>query len=205
MFVCGRDEGITELVIQDTHNADDVDTCEALEEQQVEEDSDQLTLCSTTVEQQHDDVATTTIHVTADGTILEHSEVPDGEIRIQETDEDQLTQQMVITEQNDVDVERLVISSVDADRVLVSEETGQQIVIGQDGQQMVVTRGENGQQLVISEGVDGQQVRGLLLSVCVRWQSKQNIYLDRESWVKILVSGNYVHSILLQFACLCRI
>ncbi|KAK2176265.1 hypothetical protein NP493_669g01005 [Ridgeia piscesae] len=152
-----EDEGITELVIQDTHTTDDVEACETLEEQQVEEDSDQLTLCSTTVEQQHDDVATTTIHVTADGTILEHSEVPDGEIRIQETDEDQLTQQMVITEQNDVDVERLVISSVDADRVLVSEETGQQIVIGQDGQQMVVTR-ENGQQLVISEGVDGQQV-----------------------------------------------
>ena len=182
VFVCGRDEGITELVIQDTHTTDDVEACETLEEQQVEEDSDQLTLCSTTVEQQHDDVATTTIHVTADGTILEHSEVPDGEIRIQETDEDQLTQQMVITEQNDVDVERLVISSVDADRVLVSEETGQQIVIGQDGQQMVVTR-ENGQQLVISEGVDGQQVRGLLLSMCVMWQSNWNIYLEREIWV----------------------
>ena len=169
LSVCRSDEGIAELVIQDTRATDESDLCEPLE-QQVEEER----FCSETVEEQHY-VGQTAIHVSADGTILEDAggtiledaggtvlehvdgtvleEVPDGEISIQEVDE-----QMVITEQNGMDVERLVISSMDADRVMVNEETGQQIIIGQDGsQQMVMTR-EDGQQLVISEAIDGQQV-----------------------------------------------
>ncbi|KAI0225050.1 GA-binding protein alpha chain [Lamellibrachia satsuma] len=150
-----EDEGITELVIQDTQGTEEAETFEVTEEQQVEEE--QLTLCSTSVEEQ-EDTETTTIHVSADGTILEHGEVLDGEIRIQEADADQLTHQMVITEQTDVDVEQLVINSVDAERVLVNEETGQQVVIGQDGSQQMVVTQENGQHLVISEAIDSQQV-----------------------------------------------
>ena len=134
---------------------EEAETFEVTEEQQVEEE--QLTLCSTSVEEQ-EDTETTTIHVSADGTILEHGEVLDGEIRIQEADADQLTHQMVITEQTDVDVEQLVINSVDAERVLVNEETGQQVVIGQDGSHQMVVTQENGQHLVISEAIDSQQV-----------------------------------------------
>ena len=155
MIFCRSDEGIAELVIQDTRATDDPDLCEPLE-QQVEEEQ----FCSETVEEQHD--IEQTIHVSVDGTVLDHGtildadgtvleEVPDGEISIQEVD----GEQMVMTDQNGMD--RLVISGVDGDRVMVNEETGQQIVIGHDGSQMVVTR-EDGQQLVISEGIDGQQV-----------------------------------------------